>query len=79
MKKIRFVNLIRTCKEVQGKAYTAIVIATIVAAIPALALAIWAEMFVIAAIFSVAMVAFIIGLAIHFGVENIPDPDEDLD
>lgn len=79
MKKIRFVNPIRTCKEVQGKAYTAIVIATIVAAVILCGLAAWGGMPICAGIFGIMAVGSTIGFGWWFGTESIPVSAEDWD
>ena len=78
-RRIRLTNPIKQCMKIQGKGYTALLIASIVAAVILCGVAAWGGMYLCATIYGIIAVGSTIGFGLWFGAEPIPTQDEDWD
>lgn len=76
MNKIRFVNPIKECIEIQGKVYTVVLIATIIMAIALSIVSGMIGMPICATVSAILGIGCTIGFGWWFGVKPIPMEDE---
>ena len=77
LKKIRFVNPIKECLNIQGKGYTLTLIATIVASLMLSLIAVMMQMPIAATVAGIAGIGSIIGFGWWFGVEPISQEEKE--